>query len=131
MHNSLTSRMKQRNGTGLADFFSFSFWQRIPSWRYTLHAEDRDSVTKQLVKRIIREEVIYDKDDERGQRRGTQPTFEERLTVFAVRHSMSSRLCFTFEKSKSAPVARRNMSSTSKHVVSKWLVASYDFDKNI
>jgi len=55
----------------------------------------------------------------------------DKIHSAAVCHSMSSRLCFTLEKSKSAPVARRKMSSTSMHVVSKWLVASYDFDKNI
>lgn len=42
----------------------------------------------------------------------------------------SPKSCLTLEKSKSSPVPRRKMSSTSRQVVSKWVVASYDSEMN-
>lgn len=47
-------------------------------------------------------------------------------TLVSLYSCSSPRSCFTLEKSKSSPVPRRKMSRTSRQVVSKWVVASYD-----
>lgn len=45
---------------------------------------------------------------------------------FKIYCSSSPNSCLIFEKSNSSPVPRLKMSKTSKQVVSKWVVASYD-----
>lgn len=45
--------------------------------------------------------------------------------------SSSPSSCLIFEKSNSSPVPRLNISKTSRHVVSKCVVASYDSDMKI